>query len=176
MNLAGSICVRGLTKKNPIGEGCVGKWTLYCLALRRSNSIATASLLFRPTVWWWSPQQQTSKFKSDTRFISSHLPAFGITTTRSISMGSGGSKVKDKKGRASEEGKQQQQQEQAGEQQAQGKAENPVYNEGTSEQQPRQQETQVEQTSTAAAESEATMAEEYVEAVVAKASDFGDNE
>ncbi len=175
MNLAGSICVRGLTKKNPIGEGCVGKWTLYqCLALclRRSNSIATTPL----TVWWWSPQQQTSKLKSDTRFISSHLPAFGIITTRSISMGSGGSKVKDKRGKASEEGQQQRQQEQAGEQQAQGKAENPVYNEGTSEQQQRQQEAQVEQTSTPAAESKVTMAEEYVEAVVAKASDFGDNE
>ena len=87
-------------------------------------------------------------------------------------MGSGGSKDRDKKG---EGGKQQQQ---AGDQAAQGQAENPVYNEGTSEQQQKQQEAPTDQQTAraAAAESEATMAEEYVEAVVAKASDFGDNE
>lgn len=80
-------------------------------------------------------------------------------------MGSGGSKDKNKKGKASEEGNQQ----------AEGQAEKPV-SEGTSEQQQQiQQEVQIEQTATAA-ESEATMAEEYVEAVVAKASEFGDNE
>ena len=161
MNIAGNICFRGLIKRNPISEGCVGKWTFYCLALRRNNhSIAPH------TVWWWSLQQQALKF--DTRFISSHLPAFGNTR----GMGSGGSKDRDKKG---EGGKQQQQ---AGDQAAQGQAENPVYNEGTSEQQQKQQEAPTDQQTAraAAAESEATMAEEYVEAVVAKASDFGDNE
>ena len=161
MKLAG-ICFRGLTKKNPIREGSVAS---YCFALRRSNSIATTPrptripALFPRAVcnWWWSPQQQV--------FVSSYLPVFGITTTRS--MGSGGSKDKDKKGKAaSEEGKQQAQE---------GQAEKPV-SEGTSEQQQKQQEVQVEQTATAAAEPKATMAEEYVEAVVAKASEFGDNE
>ena len=84
-------------------------------------------------------------------------------------MGSGGSKDKDKKGKASEEGTQQQQ---TGDQPREGQAEKSV-SEGTSEQQQKQPaETQVEQTTT---ESEATMAEEYVEAVVAKASEFGDN-
>lgn len=83
-------------------------------------------------------------------------------------MGSGGSKDKDKKGKASEEGKQQ------AREQAQGEAEKPVSEATSEQQQQRQQGEQVEQT--AAADSEATMAEEYVEAVVAKTSDFGDNE
>ena len=166
MNIAGNICFRGLSRKNPISKGCASKWTFYCLALRRSNSsIATTPLSPPHTVWLWSLQQQALKF--DTRFISSRLPAFGNTR----SMGSGASKDKDKRGRANGEGEQQQQ---AGDQAAQGQAENPVYNDrGTSEQQQRQQETPTDQQ---AAESEVTMAEEYVEAVVAKASDFGDNE
>lgn len=159
MSLAG-ICFRGLTKRSPIREGCVENWSFYYRALRRSNSIATRSTpsLFRRTVWCWSLQHQAL----NTRLISSHIPGFGSITTRS--MGSGGSKDKDKKGKASEEG----------EQQAQGQAEKPV-SEGTSEQQQKQQQAEVEQTA-ARAESETTMAEEYVEAVVAKASEFGDNE
>ena len=89
-------------------------------------------------------------------------------------MGSGASKDRNKKGIANGEGEQQQQQQQAGDEAAQGQVENPVYNDrGTSEQQQRQQEAPTDQQ---AAESEVTMAEEYVEAVVAKASDFGDNE
>ena len=90
-------------------------------------------------------------------------------------MGSGASKDRNKRGIANGEGEQQQQQQpQAGDQAAQGQVENPVYNDrGTSEQQQRQPEAPIDQQ---AAESEVTMAEEYVEAVVAKASDFGDNE
>ena len=169
MNTAGNICFRGLSRKNPISKGCASKWIFYCLALRRSNSsIATTPLSPPHTIWLWSLQQQALKF--DTRSISSHLPAFGNTR----SMGSGASKDRNKKGIANGEGEQQQQQQQAGDEAAQGQVENPVYNDrGTSEQQQRQQEAPTDQQ---AAESEVTMAEEYVEAVVAKASDFGDNE
>ena len=168
MNIAGNICFRGLSRKNPISKGCASKWTFYCLALRRSigsnSSIATTPLSPPHTVWLWSLQQQALKF--DTRSISSNLPAFGNTR----SMGSGASKDKDKRGIANGEGEQQQ----AGDQAAQGQVENPVYNDrGTSEQHQRQQEVPTDQQ---AAESEVTMAEEYVEAVVAKVSDFGDNE
>ena len=166
--VAGKICFRGLSRKNPISKDCASKWTFYCLALKRSNSSITTTPLSPPhTVWLWSLQQQAQKF--DTRSISSNLPAFGNTR----SMGSGASKDKDKRGIANGEGEQQQQQ-QAGDQAAQGQVENSVYNDrGTSEQHQRQQEVPTDQQ---AAESEVTMAEEYVEAVVAKASDFGDNE
>ena len=161
-----SICCRRVSKKNPISDGCIERWSHYCLAVQRSTSIVPGSTRylslspsFRQTVRWWSPHQQAL----NTLSISSRFPAFGTASARG--MGSGGSKGKNKRGKASKEGEPQAQE------QAQGQSEKPV-SEGTSEQ-PRQQGAQVEQ---AATESEARMAEEYVEAVVAKASEFGDNQ
>ena len=167
MNLL-SISCRQVSKKHPIREGCIDKWSQYRLAVQRSNFITAGSTryvslavapCFHQTVRWWSPQQQALSTKS----ISSRFPAFGASSTRG--MGSGGSKGKNKKGKTSKEGEPQAQE------QAQGQAEKPVSKD-TGEQ-PRQQEAQVEQ---AATESEVKMPEEYVEAVVAKASEFGDNQ
>lgn len=79
-------------------------------------------------------------------------------------MGSGGSKSKDKKGKAAPpEGADQQQQSHEEEQRA---AEKTVG-------EPQQRQPQVELPATVEGE---RMSEEFVEAVVAKASEFGDNE
>ena len=103
--------------------------------------------------WWWSLGQQAA----NKQLVSSSFPGRARFV---VIMGSGGSKNKDKKGSAAGDRDQPQQQGQA--------AAEKTISQGASKQQ------------TAAAEvttsSEEKMSEEFVEAVVAKASEFGDNE
>ena len=103
---------------------------------------------------WWSIKQQAVNCQVVSFTLPGRVRFVGV-------MGSGGSKNKDKKG---SEGKQKDHPEQQQQQQEQAVgAEKTV---GESEQ-------QAEQAKTCGEEK---MAEEFVEAVVAKASEFGDNE
>ena len=130
------------------------RWkTLLPLALLReksSSSLARQSTASR----WWSIRQQAVNCQIASFSLPGRVRFVGV-------MGSGGSKNKDKKGSAEGEKDRPQQQQQEREQAA--GVEKTV---GTSEH-------QAEQTKTSGEEK---MAEEFVEAVVAKASEFGDNE
>ena len=140
-----SVCFRA----RALIEGFTGRWTTFCFTLRRKSSIATRLPV---AVWWWSPQHH-----ANSRLVSLSLPGVRFA---SINMGSGGSKGKlNKKSEAAKKGEQPQKQGQ----------EQEAASEGADEQQQQQQATAVEQAA------EKKMAEEYVEAVVAKASEFGDN-
>ena len=171
MNSIG-IGFRALSRRTPTTANFANKRSCFA-KLQRKSLLATVAR-FSPTSartlsWWWSLELRAL----NSQFVSSSLPG-GLRVT-SRNMGSGGSKSNDKKGKAAPaegEGQQQAADQPRRQQEAQEQAaaeKTLCLSEGKSE--PQQQ---VEQAATVELEGE-KMSEEYVEAVVAKASEFGDN-
>lgn len=174
MNLIGKgFRALGETRRAP---SSVGRLNFVSFALRRKSSASkfavfsytsTGSATGPPhfsLVRWWSLDQLTV----NKRFVSS-------SRSRSLpgrSMGSGGSKSKDKdkKGTAAasaEGAKEKEQQVEEGDK---------TIGEVTSDEKQQQKSEETQQQVEQEASREEKMSEEYVEAVVAKASEFGDNE